>query len=228
MTTLTDSKNLEETVEKDAGVVADKRLRIVVSMLRESFGLPHSVLRWIPTHTMVADALTKIMEAGILMSFMSGRDYKFTAPTPKAKKLIQMLTMASLSKRAAGYEHGPKYEISRAESTLDTFEYSAEWVFSWMMWLRGAVCGVAFTLVLLLAIWAFMKFKGVLTITWDEEIFVPVGTEIAPAKTKAGPKGKKVRDVMTMSQTTYVKSHRHLAVNNYEGDVFTGTPYERK
>ena len=67
MTTFTDSKNLEETVEKDAGVVADKRLRIVVSMLRESFGLPHSVLRWIPTHTMVADALTKVMGATVLI-----------------------------------------------------------------------------------------------------------------------------------------------------------------
>ena len=36
---------------------------------------------------------------------------------------------------------------------------------------------------------------------------------------------KEVRDVCTMSQTSYVKNRRHDSVNNYHGDVFTGTPY---
>eukprot|EP00959_Pyramimonas_sp_CCMP1952_P098133 2051388-Pyramimonas_sp.AAC.1 len=48
MTTFTDSKNLEEMAEKDAGIAQDKRLRIAVSMLRETLAPTASILRWIP------------------------------------------------------------------------------------------------------------------------------------------------------------------------------------
>ena len=42
-------------------------------------------------------------------------------------------------------------------------------------------------------------------------------------QTKA--EGKVVRDVSTMSQTTYLKSMRHTPVNNFTGDLWSGTPY---
>ncbi|CAK0854411.1 unnamed protein product [Prorocentrum cordatum] len=95
MTTFTDSKNLEETVEKDAGVVQDKRLRIVVSFLRETFAPAAAILRWIPTRGIVAGALAKVMRAGLLMAFMSGRDVGFSVPAPKSKNFVQVWTLAA-------------------------------------------------------------------------------------------------------------------------------------
>ncbi|CAE8625872.1 unnamed protein product [Polarella glacialis] len=56
---ITDSQNLASTVGKDATAVADKRLRIVVAMLRELFASPGCTLQWRPTCLMMADPLTK-------------------------------------------------------------------------------------------------------------------------------------------------------------------------
>ena len=62
-----DAHNLTQTVGKDTGAVQDKRLRIVVTMLRDSTAaLQNTTLEWVPTWKMVADALTKIMDTGVL------------------------------------------------------------------------------------------------------------------------------------------------------------------
>ena len=66
----TDAMNLKTTCMRDCGSVADKRLRIVVAMLRESFQSSRNThLAWIATGKMVADALTKAMDTGILRRF---------------------------------------------------------------------------------------------------------------------------------------------------------------
>ena len=58
----TDSRNLEQTVKADTTAVADKRLRIVVCMLRQFFEEDElEYLQWIPTNLMLADQLTKVV-----------------------------------------------------------------------------------------------------------------------------------------------------------------------
>jgi hypothetical protein len=84
---LTDSDNWNKTVGRDAGTVQDKRLRIVVSALRQVFGDPSRglTLRWVPTHLMVPDALTKQMDKGMVRAFMHAE--AFAAKAAKASGL---------------------------------------------------------------------------------------------------------------------------------------------
>ena len=61
ITCLTDSDNLTKSVRQDSGGVKDKRLRIVISMLRGVLELEHWVkIVWGPTNRMVADGFTKL------------------------------------------------------------------------------------------------------------------------------------------------------------------------
>ena len=61
VTVITDSDNLAQSLRKDAGQIQDKRLRIVISMLRQTLEIESFLtIRWLPTHLMVADALTKL------------------------------------------------------------------------------------------------------------------------------------------------------------------------
>ena len=62
----------------------DKRLRIVVSMLRQVFA-PGSRchLRWEPTHLMLADGLTKIVGIAALCAFAGSTAFKHTPPKKK-------------------------------------------------------------------------------------------------------------------------------------------------
>lgn len=91
---LTDSNNIGTTVKSDAGQVADKRLRIVVSMLRESFTedendelYENAKLHWIPTTHMVCDALTKVMCTLMLVAFMMSKRFEVPAATGKRRTL---------------------------------------------------------------------------------------------------------------------------------------------
>ncbi|CAE8601098.1 unnamed protein product [Polarella glacialis] len=64
LTVVTDSHNLAATLPKDSTCVSDKRLRIVVAMLRQCFDTgEHATLLWKPTGLMLADALTKEVKA---------------------------------------------------------------------------------------------------------------------------------------------------------------------
>ena len=57
----TDSDNLTKSCRMDSGGVKDKRLRIVISMLREVLEIePWVKITWLPTSRMIADALTKL------------------------------------------------------------------------------------------------------------------------------------------------------------------------
>ena len=60
---------------KDTTSVADKRLRIVISMLRQFFiedGL--GILKWMPTNRMLADGLTKEVRSSLLHALMNAVD----------------------------------------------------------------------------------------------------------------------------------------------------------
>ncbi|CAE8719458.1 unnamed protein product [Polarella glacialis] len=68
---VTDSQNVAITVPKDSTALADKRLRIVVAMLRQVFCKDsHALLKWVPTKQMLADALTKLMTTAALRAAM--------------------------------------------------------------------------------------------------------------------------------------------------------------
>jgi hypothetical protein len=84
ITQLTGSDNLEKSVTKDAGVVKDKRLRIVIAILRQTFNRAAGIrLVWIPTHLMVADALTKLVCVAVLVAAIGARIVKFPPPVRK-------------------------------------------------------------------------------------------------------------------------------------------------
>ena len=92
---LTDSDNLEKSVTMDAGVVKDKRLRIVIAMLRQTFNQAARVrLVWIPTHLMVADALTKIVCVMVIIAAMGCRMVKF--PPPVRKTAFSLAAIANI------------------------------------------------------------------------------------------------------------------------------------
>ena len=77
---MTDSDNLSQSLRKDAGQIQDKRLRIVIAMLRQTLELePHVRVKWIPTHMMVADPLTKLgLPLDLLDAFMASRKVSVT------------------------------------------------------------------------------------------------------------------------------------------------------
>ncbi len=82
---LTDAKSLESCVNSDTGVIQDKRLRIVVCMLRETVArtVDKVTLKWIPTWLMLADALTKFVLGAAVRAAMGCRPY---APQPLTKR----------------------------------------------------------------------------------------------------------------------------------------------
>ena len=67
---ITDSQNLALTVPKDTTSVSDKRLRIVVAMLRQVFIEDQlATLRWLPTNAMLADQLTKEVKSPLILAW---------------------------------------------------------------------------------------------------------------------------------------------------------------
>ena len=89
----TDASNLSATVERDSGQSRDKRLRIVVSGLRQLFAkdsIENAFLRWIPTTHMLGDCLTKEHSAAMekpeaaLVALMTAVAHKMPVSTKTA------------------------------------------------------------------------------------------------------------------------------------------------
>ena len=57
----TDSHGLADTVAKDTSANTDRRFKMVVAMLRQTFGGAKLKLQWCNTLQMLADGLTKIL-----------------------------------------------------------------------------------------------------------------------------------------------------------------------
>ena len=71
----TDSDSLDISVQRECGSVADKRLYIVIAALRECFRKTRrQYLNWISTDLMLADPLTKWMEAAALLAWIGASD----------------------------------------------------------------------------------------------------------------------------------------------------------
>jgi hypothetical protein len=86
----TDSGNLSKTVPKDTSTVADKRLRIVITMLRDVFlGVENTVLRWVPTRLMLADNLTKSTKLSLIHALMSST--KFVCDDPHDVDVVSVV-----------------------------------------------------------------------------------------------------------------------------------------
>ncbi|CAE8636689.1 unnamed protein product [Polarella glacialis] len=77
---VTDSQNLATNVPKDTSAVTDKRLRIVITMLRETFLDPQqrTQLLWKPTGLMLADGLTKAVKADALLAAVQSNNNNTT------------------------------------------------------------------------------------------------------------------------------------------------------
>ena len=72
----TDSGSLSETVKKDAGMVADRRFRIVVAQLKQMFAKSGMSLVWCNSQQMLADGLTKVLTPCMaLMALMAAKAY---------------------------------------------------------------------------------------------------------------------------------------------------------
>ena len=84
---MTDSENLAQAIRRDAGQIQDKRLRIVIAMLRQTCEIEPSVtIRWVPTHLMVADPLTKLgLDPALFRAFLASCVCS-PAPVPKLKR----------------------------------------------------------------------------------------------------------------------------------------------
>ena len=76
----TDSDNLSKSCRIDSGSVKDKRLRIVISMLREVLEVePWVKIVWLSTNRMIADALTKLDSpiVHLVEGFMQSQKVRF-------------------------------------------------------------------------------------------------------------------------------------------------------
>ena len=82
VTIVTDSHNLYANLPKDLTSIADKRLRIVIAMLRQTLvGRQFTELLWIRTIQMLADALTKVgISPDALVHAMNCTAFKFKLP----------------------------------------------------------------------------------------------------------------------------------------------------
>jgi len=103
---LTDSENLSHSIKRDAGAVQDKRLRIVIAMLRQTVhelslrGKHLVTVEWVPTHLMVADALTKIMDRAMLRAFLKATAFSVVCARPRKAVASALAVVSQL--RTAG------------------------------------------------------------------------------------------------------------------------------
>ena len=111
---LTDSENLSHSIRRDAGVVQDKRLRIVIAMLRQTVhemtmkGRPQVQVDWVPTYMMLADCLTKLMDRSMFRAFLTATAFTATAPSSRPKKAIAgALAVLAQARPAAATETSP-------------------------------------------------------------------------------------------------------------------------
>ena len=148
---LTDFDNLAKTVSRDVGAVTDKRLRIVVSALRQDFQDPNGNLhlQWAPTHLMLADALTKSMTKDMVRAFMSAKAHKPSVPnTKRGLHASRTLTAAVIAANIAGTKAEEmsvvpytEVEISDAFSMIKVvvlLGFVAVCMFAAAWWLRRA------------------------------------------------------------------------------------------
>ena len=134
----TDSDNLEKCVTMDAGVVKDKRLRIVIAMLRQTFNRAARIkLIWIPTHLMVADALTKIVCVAVLVAAIGCRIVKFPPPV---RKTVFSLAAAGIPTAKGQEDRVVKY-ITPENQELSYMIYVL--LFVGLVTLLGFVAGAA-------------------------------------------------------------------------------------
>eukprot|EP00974_Lingulodinium_polyedra_P025790 2491598-Lingulodinium_polyedra.AAC.1 len=81
----THSDNLSKSIGKDAGVVQDKRLCVVISMLRQAVAPEEgtTVLR-VPATMMAADPFAKNMDPTIIVASTTAVKYAVPAKKPRA------------------------------------------------------------------------------------------------------------------------------------------------
>ena len=121
---LSDSSNLVGAVSRDTKSAQDKRLRVVVSALRQYVNEERRGLAWIPTWERVADALAKHLDTALLCAAMgsaacrmapsAGNRPRGVAPT--ASPLHTLVGAATAATTAAQPAQSPG-----ASGTFDAF-----------------------------------------------------------------------------------------------------------
>ena len=104
VTVYTDSDNLTKSCRVDSGAVKDKRLRIVIAMLREVLEIePWVKILWIPTNRMFADGLTKVDSPLVFLveGFMHAAVVEFPAATKRRAVVnnVQLVHSVQLTRR---------------------------------------------------------------------------------------------------------------------------------
>jgi len=91
---LTDSHNLRTNLYADTGLTVDKRLRIIVAVLREYYHTNQKCgLAFIPTWLMLADGLTKLMlSCWPLRQAASAHHKKISPPSGKYTVFMGLLS----------------------------------------------------------------------------------------------------------------------------------------
>ena len=125
---LSDSDSIVKTAHTDRSTSkqADKIFKITIAMLREAIEKGQGVsLRWVPTWSMVADPLTKLMEAGALLSLMAATKHTFKRPPPKKASDV-LAVLAALPALCAGSRATETISLTvsaeEAEQTWPIFE----------------------------------------------------------------------------------------------------------
>jgi hypothetical protein len=135
-----DSNNLEDTVSKDAGVVADRRFRIVISMLRQIFSQSALRLKWCNSQERLADGLTKVLPyQPDLTALMAAVGYS----VPKGR----LGRVASLAAAAAS-----RLTTAKVQFAAEGHVVVVHAVFSW--W------AVLWTVVAVMVVWIFFQRSG--------------------------------------------------------------------
>ena len=125
---LSDSDSIVKTAHTDRNTSkqADTIFKITIAMLREAIEKGQCVsLRWVPTWSMVADPLTKLMEAGALLSLMAATKHTFKRPPPKKASDV-LAVLAALPALCAGSRATETISLTvsaeEAEQTWPIFE----------------------------------------------------------------------------------------------------------
>ena len=159
----TDSHNLADTVQSDAGTTSDKRLRIVTAMLRQTFGPDTGMtLRWVNTHEMYADALTKVMVALAVIAIMASKHY-----SPPAGRIGRVATLAQ--RASSGIARGIALttlvssptgaHAARLQIDLGEWAIFDQLALGLPGWVGEYLLVALITLVLTLAIWLVCQYR---------------------------------------------------------------------
>jgi hypothetical protein len=148
----TDAANLFQTSVRDVRQVEDRRLRIVIAALRQTFQEAWGAfIGWVPTWLMAADPLTKIMDSAILQAVIGAASFVATVPPNKRNTAAAVIIAGNLPAAKAQDEiarhmvHAAVFSDEIVHRMFHEAVFSIWWlaVALAILWAIGVACGVA-------------------------------------------------------------------------------------